>query len=59
MIDVKQEKYGFSYGTLPDHAESGQESFQVEWNHFDNSVWYDLKRFAVDSKKAMWEADVL
>jgi uncharacterized protein (UPF0548 family) len=40
------EKFGFAYGTLPDHAERGEERFQVEWHHEDNSVWYDILAFS-------------
>jgi uncharacterized protein (UPF0548 family) len=36
------ERYGFAYGTLPDHAAIGEERFTVEFNHEDESVWYDL-----------------
>lgn len=36
------EKHGFAYGTLPDHAEIGEERFTVEFNPADQSVWYDL-----------------
>jgi uncharacterized protein (UPF0548 family) len=36
------ERYGFAYGTLPDHGEIGEERFTVEFNHEDESVWYDL-----------------
>jgi len=35
------EKYGFAYGTLPDHGERGEERFTVEF-HADQTVWYDL-----------------
>lgn len=71
-------RFGFAYGTLPDHAECGEERFSIEWNRADDSVWYDLlafsrpnqllslvaypvtryfqKRFAADSKQAMWRA---
>lgn len=38
-------KYGFAYGTLPDHAECGEERFTVEW-HADDSVWYDIYAFS-------------
>ena len=38
-------RYGFGYGTLPDHAEKGEERFTVEW-HPDDSVWYDLLAFS-------------
>jgi uncharacterized protein (UPF0548 family) len=39
-------RFGFAYGTLPDHAEQGEERFVVEWHHEDNSVWYDLFAFS-------------
>ena len=39
-------RYGFAYGTLPDHVERGQESFIVEWNRMDDSVWYDLAAYS-------------
>lgn len=35
-------KYGFAYGTLPGHPETGEERFLIEWHHADNSVWYDI-----------------
>lgn len=38
-------KVGFAYGTLPDHAASGEERFIIEW-HDDDSVWYDLLAFS-------------
>jgi uncharacterized protein (UPF0548 family) len=38
-------RFGFAYGTLPDHAERGEERFCVEW-HTDGSVWYDLFSFS-------------
>jgi uncharacterized protein (UPF0548 family) len=40
------EKYGFAYGTLAEHAERGEERFIVEWNHDDDTVWYDLLAFS-------------
>jgi len=39
-------KFGFAYGTLPDHAASGEERFLIEWNHADGSVWYDILAFS-------------
>ena len=35
-------QFGFAYGTLADHMESGEERFTVEWRRDDDSVWYDL-----------------
>lgn len=43
--DSEARRYGFAYGTLPEHAESGEERFTVEWNH-DDEVWYDLYAFS-------------
>ncbi|MCI0489696.1 MAG: DUF1990 domain-containing protein [Blastocatellia bacterium] len=39
-------RYGFAYGTLPEHGERGEERFTVEWNRRDDSVWYDLLAFS-------------
>jgi uncharacterized protein (UPF0548 family) len=44
LIDEPR-RFGFAYGTLPDHAESGEERFLVEWRE-DDSVWYDLLAFS-------------
>jgi uncharacterized protein (UPF0548 family) len=40
------ERYGFAYGTLPDHAEMGEERFTVEFHPDDETVWYDLYAFS-------------
>lgn len=40
------ERRGFAYGTLLDHAESGEERFSVERESRDDSVWYDLFAFS-------------
>ncbi|QDT43718.1 hypothetical protein Pan241w_38200 [Gimesia alba] len=39
-------RFAFAYGTLPDHAETGEERFQVEWHADDDRVWYDLYAFS-------------
>jgi len=39
-------RFGFAYGTLPGHAESGEERFLIEWNKADDTVWYDLLAFS-------------
>jgi uncharacterized protein (UPF0548 family) len=36
-------RYGLAYGTLPGHAETGEERFLVEWHREDDSVWYDIR----------------
>jgi uncharacterized protein (UPF0548 family) len=40
------ERYGLAYGTLPDHAERGEERFTVEFNRADQTVWYDIYAFS-------------
>ena len=39
-------KFGFAYGTLPGHVESGEERFLIEWDRGENSVWYDILAFS-------------
>jgi uncharacterized protein (UPF0548 family) len=48
VVDEDQtvKKFGFAYGTLPEHAESGEERFLVEWDQADGSVWYDILAFS-------------
>lgn len=45
-------RFSFAYGTLPDHAERGEERFQVEWAS-DDSVWYELLAF---SRPQQWSS---
>jgi uncharacterized protein (UPF0548 family) len=44
--DGPLKRFGFAYGTLPGHAESGEERFVVEWNRRDDCVWYDILAFS-------------
>ncbi|HET6576373.1 MAG TPA: DUF1990 domain-containing protein [Fimbriiglobus sp.] len=39
-------RFGFAYGTLPGHAESGEERFLVEWDRATDAVWYDILAFS-------------
>jgi uncharacterized protein (UPF0548 family) len=39
-------RFGFAYGTLPNHAECGEERFMIEWQANDDSVWYDIRAFS-------------
>jgi hypothetical protein len=39
---ARQMRFGFAYGTVPNHPERGEERFLVEWDARDDSVWYDL-----------------
>jgi uncharacterized protein (UPF0548 family) len=47
-------RFGFAYGTLPGHAECGEERFSVEWLA-DDTIWYDLRAF---SRPRHWLARV-
>ena len=40
------QRYGFAYGTLPAHAESGEERFSVERHEQGDAVWYDILAFS-------------
>ena len=42
----EQQRYGFAYGTLSEHAERGEERFTVEWKREEDTVWYDLLAFS-------------
>lgn len=39
-------KFGFAYGTLPGHVESGEERFLIEWDHDTDQVWYEILAFS-------------
>jgi uncharacterized protein (UPF0548 family) len=39
-------RFGFAYGTLPGHVESGEERFLIEWDRDEGSVWYDILAFS-------------
>ena len=39
-------KFGFAYGTLPGHVESGEERFQIEWDRTTDRVAYDILAFS-------------
>ncbi len=45
-------RFGFAYGTLWEHAESGEERFTVEWRRHEDEVWYDLLAFSRPRKVA-------
>ncbi|TDI90520.1 MAG: DUF1990 domain-containing protein [Chloroflexi bacterium] len=49
-------RFAFAYGTLPEHAESGEERFQVEWHVEDESVWYDILAFSRPNQLLAWLA---
>jgi uncharacterized protein (UPF0548 family) len=45
VID-KWDRFGFAYGTLADHGESGEERFLVHIDRETKEVWYDLYAFS-------------
>jgi uncharacterized protein (UPF0548 family) len=42
----EEDRFGFAYGTLPDHAGTGEERFLIERDDQDSSVWYDILAFS-------------
>lgn len=48
VIDEEEpvRRFGFAYGTLPDHIERGEERFLIEWDRRDDSVSYDILAFS-------------
>ncbi|MDQ3965427.1 MAG: DUF1990 domain-containing protein [Actinomycetota bacterium] len=49
------ERFGFGYGTLPGHAERGEERFAVEWGREeDDSVYYDVFAFSRPNHPLAW-----
>jgi uncharacterized protein (UPF0548 family) len=45
--DVSEiERFGFAYGTLTEHGETGEERFSVEFHPETGEVWYDLYAFS-------------
>jgi uncharacterized protein (UPF0548 family) len=39
-------QFGFAYGTLPGHVESGEERFLIEWDRDTDRVSYDILAFS-------------
>ena len=49
VVDDEREalrRWGFAYGTLPGHAESGEERFLIEWDRTGGDVRYDILAFS-------------
>ncbi len=44
--DGPMRRFGFAYGTLPGHAECGEERFLIEWDRASDEVWYDILAFS-------------
>lgn len=49
--DAETKRFGFGYGTLQEHAESGEERFTVEWNQASDKVSYDILAFSRPRKR--------
>jgi uncharacterized protein (UPF0548 family) len=39
-------RFGFAYGTLPGHVESGEERFLLEWDRATDAVSFDILAFS-------------
>lgn len=44
--DGESKRFGFAYGTLLSHGESGEERFTVELSGADQGVWYEIYAFS-------------
>ena len=52
--DGPTKRFGFGYGTLPDHIERGEERFTIEWHREEDSVWYDILAFSQPNHPVVW-----
>jgi len=48
------DRYGFAYGTLPGHLESGEERFCVSWDHATDRVHYQIDVFSRPNHWFVW-----
>lgn len=44
--DKAGSRFGFAYGTLPDHMEAGEERFQVKWDAASDLVFFEILAFS-------------
>ena len=49
-------RFGFAYGTLPDHAEAGEERFLLEWDKTTDIVTYKILAFSNPNTVLGWLA---
>ena len=47
-------RFGFAYGTLEEHAESGEEKFLVERDSTTGDVWYEIASFSRPNQILAW-----
>ncbi|REK09092.1 MAG: DUF1990 domain-containing protein [Planctomycetota bacterium] len=52
--DGPSRRFGFAYGTLPGHAESGEERFLIEWDRSSDRVTYDILAFSRPNHFMVW-----
>jgi len=45
-ISAATSRFGFAYGTLPGHVESGEERFLIEWDPATDVVYFDILAFS-------------
>jgi uncharacterized protein (UPF0548 family) len=50
----RAKRFGFAYGTLPGHAEKGEERFVVERDRESGSVHYDVLAFSRPNHPLAW-----
>ena len=51
--DTNDRQFGFAYGTLPDHAERGEERFWIRRDN-DDRVWYEVVAASLPSRWYGW-----
>lgn len=47
-------RFGFAYGTLPGHVESGEERFLIEWDRDSDQVSYNILAFSRPNHILTW-----
>jgi uncharacterized protein (UPF0548 family) len=52
--DKASRRFGFAIGTLPEHAECGEERFLVEQNKVSQEVFFDIRVFSRPSHWMAW-----
>ena len=50
----EENRFGFAYGTLAEHVESGEERFRVEFYPESGEVWYDIFAFSRPGHALVW-----
>lgn len=55
VVTITEEatRFAYAYGTTPDHVESGEERFSVQWDPQGGSVWFEILAY---SRPRQWFA---